>query len=286
MWRRCVEAHRQDMTQNTLTNADPKIEAVQRLYEAYGKGDLDAVLAELADDVDWAAEASGTAAPWWGNFRGKGEVPRFFKEIATNLDISEFDVVSITSNDSDVVATVHWTFTANSTGKTAAMYMQHWWRFVDGKIAFFRGSEDSEQSARALATDDIAIVNRYYAAINERRFAEYDELFAPDASLEGPGGITGSGPDAMRAFDQVWTNGASNFTVTPLVQVMVDGKVSSENMAEGTHDGVLVLPTGDLPATDRDFGGKYVGTFVVAGGRIVSQHVYFDRMIVVEQLMS
>jgi hypothetical protein len=28
--------------------------------------------------------------------------------------------------------------------------MQRWWRFADGKIAFFRGSEDTAQSAAAF----------------------------------------------------------------------------------------------------------------------------------------
>jgi hypothetical protein len=139
------------MTTNTHTTHDAKTEAVQRLYAAYGRGDVDAVLGELADDVDWAAEAAGTSVPWWGNFRGKGEVPRFFEAIATNVDVSEFDLVSLTSNDTDVVATVHWTFTVRETGKTAAMYMQHWFRFGDGKIVFFRGSEDSDQSATAFS---------------------------------------------------------------------------------------------------------------------------------------
>jgi ketosteroid isomerase-like protein len=78
-------------------------------------------------------------------------VPRFFKEIGTNVDVTEFDLVSFTSNDTDVVATVHWTFTVRATGKTASMYMQHWFRFADGKIVFFRGSEDTEQSARAFS---------------------------------------------------------------------------------------------------------------------------------------
>lgn len=139
------------MTNTTQTTTDPKIEAVQRLYGGYANGDMAAVVAELADDVDWAAEASGTAAPWWGNYRGKHEVPRFFEAIGATVDISEFDLVSFTSSDTDVVSTVHWTFTVRSTGKTASMYMQHWWKFADGKIVFFRGSEDSDQCARALA---------------------------------------------------------------------------------------------------------------------------------------
>ncbi len=135
---------------STQTTSDAKVQAVQRLYAAYGQGDIDGVLATVASDVDWAAEAAGTAVPWWGKFRGKDEVPRFFEAIGTNVDVTEFDIVSFTSNDTDVVATVHWTFTVKATGKTASMYMQHWWRFAEGKIVFFRGSEDSEQSAAAF----------------------------------------------------------------------------------------------------------------------------------------
>jgi len=139
------------MTTTTHTNTDPKIQSIQRLYEAYGARDFDAVLAELADDVDWAAEAASTSVPWYGSYRGKDQVPGFFQAIGANIDTTEFTVVSMTSNDTDVVATIHWSYTVNATGKRAEMYMQHWWRFADGKIVFFRGSEDTEQSAAAFS---------------------------------------------------------------------------------------------------------------------------------------
>ena len=51
--------------------------------------------------------------------------------------------------------------------------------------------------------EHLELINRYYSAINDRRFDDYDALFAPDAALEGPGGVTGTGVDAMKAFDQV-----------------------------------------------------------------------------------
>ena len=73
------------------------------------------------------------------------------REVARRSQITEFNLVSFTSNDTDVVATVHWMYTVNATGKTASMYMQHWFRFADGKIVFFRGSEDTDQSAHAFA---------------------------------------------------------------------------------------------------------------------------------------
>ncbi len=151
---RGAPAHGDAMTHTDAPDTkatDPKIAAVQRLYAAYGAGDVDGVLAELADDVDWAAEAAGTAVPWWGPHRGPAEVARFFKEIGTNVDVTAFDVIGFTSNDTDVVATIHWSFTVHATGKSASMYMQHWWRFAAGRIAFFRGSEDSAQSAEAFA---------------------------------------------------------------------------------------------------------------------------------------
>ena len=151
MRRSARPAHPDAMSTNTITDTAPAhLAAVQRLYCAYGRGDVAAVLAELADDVDWAAEAASTAVPWYGPHVGKHAVPRFFEAIASNVDISEFDVVGMTSNETDVVTTVHWTFTVKATGKTASMYMQHWWRFADGKIVFFRGSEDSEQSVAAF----------------------------------------------------------------------------------------------------------------------------------------
>ena len=60
-------------------------------------------------------------------------------------------VSMITRTDPKVASTAPWTYTVKSTGKTASMYMQHWWRFENGKIVFFRGSEDSAQSIAALS---------------------------------------------------------------------------------------------------------------------------------------
>lgn len=152
-WNACG-TDRRGMTNTSIApglTATEMVGSVKRLYEGYGRRDIDAVLAELADDVDWAAEAAGDAAPWYGAYLGKESVPGFFAAIGSNVEISEFDVQSFATSDRDVVATVHWTYTVNATGKTASMYMQHWFRFGNGKIVFFRGSEDSGQTAEAFA---------------------------------------------------------------------------------------------------------------------------------------
>lgn len=139
------------MTDMRNPTSDSKIEAVQRVYAAVFRNDIEAIVAELADDVDWATEAASTSAPWYGHYRGREEVPQFFKEIGSNIEITEFTQVAYASNETDVMSIIQWAYTVPATGKGAAMYMQHWWRFADGKIAFFRGSEDTEQSASAFS---------------------------------------------------------------------------------------------------------------------------------------
>src|SRR5690242_1013218 len=116
--------------------SDPKIDATQRMYEALGRGDVGAILAELAEEVDWVSvsESRHNSVPWYGSYRGKGEVPRFFKEIDSSVAITEFTPLSFTSNETDVMVALRWAFTVRATGRSAALPMQHWFRFANGKV--------------------------------------------------------------------------------------------------------------------------------------------------------
>ena len=139
------------MTQTVSRMTDPKIETMQRVYAAFGRGDLPAILAEVSDDVDWAAEAAGRSAPWYGPHRGRDGVARFVQELGSSVEIGEFTPLSFTSNDTDVMVTIRWTFTVRATGRTATETLHHWWRFADGRIVFYRGSDDSELTASLFA---------------------------------------------------------------------------------------------------------------------------------------
>src|SRR4051794_22902249 len=112
--------------------SDSKIETIQRVYEAFGRGDVDAILAEVADDVDWAPEAASSSAPWYGHCANKAVVPKFFEGIASSIDVTEFTPLSFASNDTDVMATIRFAFTVRATGKSANMDLHHWFRFAGG----------------------------------------------------------------------------------------------------------------------------------------------------------
>jgi uncharacterized protein len=78
------------------------------------------------------------------------EVPNFFKALAEHLKVAEFTPLSFTSNDTDVMVVTRFTATAPATGKSATMDIHHWWRFRDGKICFYRGTEDTASTQNLL----------------------------------------------------------------------------------------------------------------------------------------
>ena len=127
------------------------ISTIQTIYEAFGRGDVAAIQEHLSDDVDWGVEADGTAAPWYGPRRGRDGAASFFGEIGNNVEVADFRPHSFAAGENDVHCLVDWSFRARSTGREATMTMHHYWRFSDGKIAYFRGSEDTEQTAKLFA---------------------------------------------------------------------------------------------------------------------------------------
>jgi uncharacterized protein len=132
---------------------DSKIETVQGMYEAFGRGDVGFILDQLTDDVDWASCPGSDVAPWHGIHRGKAEVPNFFKALADSLQITEFTPLSFASNDTDVMVVTRWGATAPATGKSATMDINHWWRFRDGQVCYYRGTEDTAQTQDLLRRD-------------------------------------------------------------------------------------------------------------------------------------
>ena len=130
--------------------SDSKIDSIQNVYEAFGRGDIDFILDQLTDDVDWAAESTSAVAPWYGVHRGKDAVAGFFAAFGSAMEVEEFSPVSIAANDTDVLTVVRLRARSRSTGKTAAMDLHHYFRFRDGKIAYYRGTEDTAQTEAVL----------------------------------------------------------------------------------------------------------------------------------------
>jgi ketosteroid isomerase-like protein len=130
--------------------ANDNVKVIQSVYEAFGRGDVRAILEVLTDDVDWATEAGGTSAPWWGVRRGHDAVGAFFEAFGSAMEVEEFTPLSFAANDTDVLTVVRMRARSRATGKAVTMNLHHQFTFRGGKIEYYRGTEDTEQTAAAL----------------------------------------------------------------------------------------------------------------------------------------
>jgi ketosteroid isomerase-like protein len=127
-----------------------RVEIVKEIYAAFGTGDINAVFARLTDDVDWSTEADSTTAPWFGPRKGKEAVGAFFEALGKTSEVTEFTPLAVAAGGDDVLAVVRIAYTVRATGKSTVTNQHHWWRFAGDQVSFYRGTEDTEQTAKLL----------------------------------------------------------------------------------------------------------------------------------------
>ncbi|HEX2808383.1 MAG TPA: nuclear transport factor 2 family protein [Kineosporiaceae bacterium] len=132
-------------------SSDVNIKTIHHVYDAFGRADVAAILEVLSDDVDWASEAVSSAVPWYGVRHGKDGVAQFFAALDSTMQVDEFTPLSFAANDSDVFSVVRFRATSRATGKTAVMDLHHFFTFRDGKIVYYRGTEDTAQTLEVLS---------------------------------------------------------------------------------------------------------------------------------------
>jgi uncharacterized protein len=131
-------------------SAADNIKTIQDVYEAFSRGDVAAIQDAVTDDVDWASESASTVAPWYGVHRGKVGIAEFFTQFGSTIEVEEFTPLTFAANDTDVLTVVRHRAHSRATGKSISMNLHHYFRFEGGKIAYYRGSEDTAQTAAAL----------------------------------------------------------------------------------------------------------------------------------------
>jgi hypothetical protein len=133
-----------------MSTAD-NTKTIQVIYEAFQRGDVGTIVDAVADDVDWASEAQGSAAPWWGVKHGKAGVGEFFQAFGAAMEVEEFTPLVIAAEGDEVLTVVRFRVKARATGKTAAMDLHHRFTFRDGKITYYRGTEDTLVTSETLS---------------------------------------------------------------------------------------------------------------------------------------
>jgi|SRR5690242_14772040 predicted ester cyclase len=132
-------------------------------------------------------------------------------------------------------------------------------------------------SVRSLQEDQIRIWNDH----NE---ASWVDLFGPEATFSGPGGVRGSGTEMARKFYRMWQDAFPDNQLKTFQIIDGEDAVVLEGVFEGTHTTTLNAPGGSIPATGRRITVPFVSVLGVAGDRFTSIAVYFDQMELLTQL--
>ena len=72
--------------------AAENIQTIKSVYEAFGRGDVEAILATVTDDVDWATESTSDGAPWYGVRTGTAGVASFFEDFGKTMEVDSFTI--------------------------------------------------------------------------------------------------------------------------------------------------------------------------------------------------
>ena len=127
------------------------VHTVQDIYAAFGRGDIPAILAHLADDIEWDHGMSDAGVPWLQPLKGRNEVPKFFQALS-GLEFLKFEPKTLLENADVVVAIIDVTLIVKATGRTITEVDEvHIWRFDDrGRVARFCHKVDTHQHWSAL----------------------------------------------------------------------------------------------------------------------------------------
>ncbi|MCW5632724.1 MAG: nuclear transport factor 2 family protein [Rubrivivax sp.] len=127
------------------------IERIQQIYAAFGRGDIPAIQAALAEDVQWEYNAFPNPAPWLQPITGRANVTRFFEALGA-IELTQFEPKHFFSEGNLVVDLVDVAFTVRATGKRVVEpEAVHIWHLNDaGLVTRFRHRVDTWQTAQAL----------------------------------------------------------------------------------------------------------------------------------------
>jgi ketosteroid isomerase-like protein len=113
------------------------LETVQAIYDAFGRGDVPAILEKLADDVAWDQDAPGYGVPIYEPGTGRDHAARFF-QLLQDLEFHRFEPTNFLTGGNQVAVTINLEAEVKATGRTAEALEIHLWTFGDdGKVSRF-----------------------------------------------------------------------------------------------------------------------------------------------------
>jgi uncharacterized protein len=139
-------------TGGRVADEQENVQIVQRLFAEFGRGDIQAILEMLADDVEWRIPGPSDELQTAGTWRGREDIRRMFAIVAEEAEFEQFEPREFVARGDQVVALGRWRARYKPTGRS---YETEWamvFTLREGKVARIR--EYSDTAAWVAATRD------------------------------------------------------------------------------------------------------------------------------------
>jgi uncharacterized protein len=121
---------------------------VHGMYDAFARGDLQAILDLQAPDTEWVFDGP-QAIPYAGRWTGVSGVQNFIVAMVTTLDNPVLSTDHYIAQGDRVVTTGRFSAVVKATGKQFDCAIAHVLTFKDGKVAGFIDFADTARIADA-----------------------------------------------------------------------------------------------------------------------------------------
>ena len=123
---------------------------VHSMYEAFGRGDVPALLANCHPDLEWV-NPGPTDVPYFGTHRGHAAIVRnVFAFLAENMQFDVFAPRDFLTSGDKVVVLLDITARVGRDKTPITQEVVHVFTFRDGKVVRFHDFQDNHAVAQAL----------------------------------------------------------------------------------------------------------------------------------------
>ena len=128
-----------------MSTSEQNVQVIQKLYEAFGRGDIPAVLACIEENATWINPyGQGRFPGQWGKpCRGHAEIVGFFQALNTAVDVRGFVPDEIIAQGSRVVVLIKWNGVVRQTGRPFDVLLVHIWTLRNEKVIDYIGLDDA-----------------------------------------------------------------------------------------------------------------------------------------------
>jgi predicted ester cyclase len=132
--------------------------------------------------------------------------------------------------------------------------------------------------------DTREIASEFVDAFNAHDEERIRALNAANGVVEAPGDVRLEGKEATTAYAMGWLNAFPDARITVHDEIVEGDWVAQRFTFDGTHEGTLQSPAGEIPATHRRLAGRGTQLIRVEGDTVAETHLYFDQVQVMTQL--